>query len=273
QVALGPREVVPGAHEARELLVLVHPGRVRGRAGVAHEQHARVAVRERLGARRLPVDRPLGRKPDVAVHVHEPGQHDALEDLVDLGRTLEGEPVPQDPHAVRLLLVAEHDEPAQLEGHQRKNFSSWLRSMSPEPGSGLGWPSPKALPGAAPPPWARSRAARSSAARFAGLPDLPLRFLGGGAWRPRAFLPMPGIAPMPGTPPPRAICFIIFCAPSKRSRSWLTSEAVVPEPLAMRARREPLMILGFCRSAGVIERTIASMRSTSRSSKFSIASR
>ncbi len=74
-------------------------------------------------------------------------------------------------------------------------------------------------------------------------------------------------------PPPLAIWRIIFCAPAKRSSSWLTSVAVVPEPLAMRARREPLMILGASRSAGVIERTIASIRSTSRSSKFSIASR
>ena len=80
---------------------------------------------------------------------------------------------------------------------------------------------------------------------------------------------------MPGMPMPPllAICFIIFCAPAKRSSSWLTSVVVVPEPRAMRARREPLMIFGARRSAGVMDRTIASMRSTSRSSKFSIASR
>ena len=70
-------------------------------------------------------------------------------------------------------------------------------------------------------------------------------------------------------PPPRAICFIIFCASPKRSRSWLTSEVLTPAPLAMRARREPLICLGWLRSKGVIEKTIASTRSNSFSSKAS----
>jgi hypothetical protein len=47
----------------------------------------------------------------------------------------------------------------------------------------------------------------------------------------------------------------------------LTSETVTPEPLAMRARREPLRILGLRRSAGVIDWMIAATRSISRSSK------
>ena len=38
-----------------------------------------------------------------------------------------------------------------------------------------------------------------------------------------------------------------------------------PEPLAMRARREPLMILGLRRSSGVMDRTMASARSRSLS--------
>ena len=75
---------------------------------------------------------------------------------------------------------------------------------------------------------------------------------------------MPGMPGMPGMPPPRASDFIIFCASLKRSSSWLTSETVTPEPLAMRARREPLICLGWVRSNGVIERTIASTRSNSR---------
>ena len=53
------------------------------------------------------------------------------------------------------------------------------------------------------------------------------------------------------------ICFIIFCASAKRLSSWLTSITVTPEPLAMRARREPLMIFGLVRSPGVIDRMIA----------------
>ena len=53
---------------------------------------------------------------------------------------------------------------------------------------------------------------------------------------------MPGI---PGMPPPLAICIIILRASKNRSTSVLTSETVRPEPLAMRSRREPSMILGF----------------------------
>ena len=41
---------------------------------------------------------------------------------------------------------------------------------------------------------------------------------------------------------------------------------VTPEPLAIRARREPLMIFGLVRSAGVIERMIAVTRSKCLSS-------
>src|SRR5699024_8934444 len=90
---------------------------------------------------------------------------------------------------------------------------------------------------------------RSCWARLAGLPDLPfflrcwdLPFL-----RPPP-APPPGAPGIPGMPPPRAICFIIFCAWPKRSRSWLTSLTCTPEPLAMRARREPLICLGWLRS-------------------------
>ena len=91
----------------------------------------------------------------------------------------------------------------------------------------------------------------------------------------RPLLPLPG---MPGhagrpPPPPRASCFIIFCASVNRSSSPLTSDTVTPEPLAMRSRREPLICLEWVRSNGVIDRTIASMRSNSRSSRLSSWSR
>jgi len=62
---------------------------------------------------------------------------------------------------------------------------------------------------------------------------------------------------MPGIPPP-SIWRICFWPSKKFVTSWDTSPTVVPEPLAMRSRREPLMIFGFCRSPGVIERTMAS---------------
>ena len=45
--------------------------------------------------------------------------------------------------------------------------------------------------------------------------------------------------------------------------SWLTSEVVVPVPLAMRLRREPSMRSGSRRSARVIDRMMASMRAIS----------
>ena len=84
---------------------------------------------------------------------------------------------------------------------------------------------------------------------------------------------MPGIPGMPGAPPPRAIDSIILRASKNRSTSWLTSDTWRPEPAAMRARREPSMIFGLSRSAGVIDWMIAWMRSISRSSKFSSWSR
>ena len=61
--------------------------------------------------------------------------------------------------------------------------------------------------------------------------------------------------------------FIIFCI----SLNWVTQVRArragsVPEPLAMRARREPSMRSGSPRSAAVIERMMASTRPSSRSS-------
>ena len=46
-----------------------------------------------------------------------------------------------------------------------------------------------------------------------------------------------------------------------------------PEPLAIRARREPLMTFGLRRSSGVMDRTMASARSRSLSLTCSICSR
>ncbi len=117
-----------------------------------------------------------------------------------------------------------------------------------------------------------SAAARCSAARLAGLPDFDFLRCCGCCWRPRlpGPDPPPGIPGIPGMPPPRASCFIIFWASPNRSRSELTSEVVTPEPLAMRERRDPLICLGWLRSNGVIERTIASTRSNSFSSNASI---
>ncbi|MEI2811390.1 MAG: hypothetical protein V9F00_14665 [Nocardioides sp.] len=70
-------------------------------------------------------------------------------------------------------------------------------------------------------------------------------------------MPTPGIPGIARHAAAGAICSIILRASKKRSTSWLTSLTVAPEPLAMRARREPSRILGLARSAGVIDWMIA----------------
>src|SRR6266511_2297898 len=62
-----------------------------------------------------------------------------------------------------------------------------------------------------------------------------------------------------------ASCFIILRASSNCLISAFTCCVVVPEPRAMRARREPLRIFGLARSCGVIDWMIASTRFRSRS--------
>lgn len=83
---------------------------------------------------------------------------------------------------------------------------------------------------------------------------------------------MPGMPGMPGRPPPWAMRDIILRASKNRSTSPLTALTSTPEPLAIRARREPLMMVGSWRSAGVIDLMMAAVRSTSRSSMLAICS-
>src|SRR5205814_10633656 len=54
------------------------------------------------------------------------------------------------------------------------------------------------------------------------------------------------------------ICFIILRISANCFTSWFTSDTVVPEPDAIRRRREPLMSAGSARSALVIDEMIAS---------------
>ena len=82
--------------------------------------------------------------------------------------------------------------------------------------------------------------------------------------------PMPGIPGMPGMPPPWAMRDIILRASKKRSMRFFTALTSTPEPRAIRARREPLMMWGSWRSPGVIDLMIAAVRSTSRSSRLLI---
>jgi hypothetical protein len=59
---------------------------------------------------------------------------------------------------------------------------------------------------------------------------------------------------------------IIFFICPNCFTSWFTACTVVPDPMAMRFLREPSISSGRARSAGVIERMIASSRSSSDSS-------
>ena len=63
-----------------------------------------------------------------------------------------------------------------------------------------------------------------------------------------------------------------FCISANCLISRLTSGSVVPEPRAMRRRREALRIPGSRRSRGVIDRMIASTRFSSPRSTASWAS-
>jgi hypothetical protein len=67
---------------------------------------------------------------------------------------------------------------------------------------------------------------------------------------------------------PRDTCFMTLRIWPNCLTSWLTAETFVPEPLAIRSRRDPLISSGRRRSSGVIDRMIAWMRSSSRSSTF-----
>ncbi len=96
----------------------MHPAGVEGRAGVAHEEHAGVAVGDRLGDGGLLVDRPRGTEPDVAVHVDEPRQHPAgeLTGGAALGGAAgEADPALAHPELAHLALVAEEDMAAHVQ--------------------------------------------------------------------------------------------------------------------------------------------------------------
>ncbi len=129
------------------------------------------------------------------------------------------------------------------------------------PGTTPSWP---------PPPRAISAARRGSPLRGA---FLLLPFLLRAFWPAvRRAAPRPGIGGMPGMPPLN-IAFICFWPSKKFVTNWATSPMATPEPLAMRARREPLMIFGLRRSSGVMDRTMASARSRSLSLTCSSSSR
>src|SRR5205085_2826031 len=88
---------------------------------------------------------------------------------------------------------------------------------------------------------------------------------------PRPGPPMSGSCDISSLAPrsplgPLPSIFIIFWTSLNCFSSWLTSVVVIPLPLAIRRRREPLMICGSRRSSGVMERMMASILAISESS-------
>ena len=84
--------------------------------------------------------------------------------------------------------------------------------------------------------------------------------------------PLPASAGRDRASCPSCRPFIILRISPNCLTSWLTCWTVVPEPLAIRSRREPLISSGRRRSSAVIERMIASTRSSSFSSTCSFDS-
>jgi len=115
EVALGSREVMTRADEIGQVRAPVDPARVRGRARVADEQGAGVAVGDRLRLRGFDVDGARRPEPHMAVHVHEPGQHPALEhDVRGSRRPLERQQPADRPALAGLAFVVEDDDAAQV---------------------------------------------------------------------------------------------------------------------------------------------------------------
>ena len=77
-VAAGAGDVAAAADQPGQVVAVLHPAGVGGRAAVAQEQRAGVAVGERLLLGGLLVDGAVGVEPDVAVGVDQPGDDPAL---------------------------------------------------------------------------------------------------------------------------------------------------------------------------------------------------
>ena len=214
------------------------------RPGISHRSVPTVsASAHRLGADQ-PVDHP--QVPVLAV-----GQHHAAEVQPDRPELVEGRSEPRQ----RLLAEAAAQLRRQLELGHRLLHAPPRRSRRRR----------RRRPG--------RRPARSGPAHCAwpGCPRRRGRPSSSAAWRPASGVAgIPGIAGMPPGILPPASELIILRASKNRLTRPLTSLTSTPAPRAIRARREPSMILGLSRSAGVIEWMIASIRSTSFSSMLLI---
>src|SRR5205814_3814207 len=195
-----------------------------------------------------PADRSAARAdPDVAVRVDQPGQHEAAGgDRLGTRDGAEADPVADQPQVADLVVGQQYA--ADVQGHY---FSSRFGGLEK---SNLGSLNPGGSPAFGSKPggsWGIPAGGRPGTRGRPPPPPLPLRLFFGDLVALRR----------PASPIMPPICFIIFCASTKRLSSWLTSVTVTPEPFAMRTRRDPLMIFGLVRSPGVMDRMIAVIRS------------
>ena len=87
-VALGRCDVAPAADQPRQVVAVVDPPGVGGRAGVADEQGSPITVVDGLLLGGLVVRGAEVVEPEVAVRVHETGDDPALGDRVGAGLRL-----------------------------------------------------------------------------------------------------------------------------------------------------------------------------------------
>ena len=89
-VAAGAGEVPAAADQPRQVVAVVHPAGVGGRAAVAQQQRAGVAVGDRLLLGGRVVDGAVGVEADVAVGVDQPGHDPALGRRLGTGAAARG---------------------------------------------------------------------------------------------------------------------------------------------------------------------------------------
>ena len=115
-VALGPGDVPARPDQPREVLAVVDPRRVGGRAAVADEQGAAVPVGDRLPLGLLVADRPVVVEAQMAVRVHQPRDDPSLRHGLGTCLPLVGDPPV---HDVQLagLAVGQDRTPEPLRSH------------------------------------------------------------------------------------------------------------------------------------------------------------
>jgi hypothetical protein len=115
-VALRAGKVPAAADQPGQVVALVHPPGVRGRAAVAQQQHTGVAVGDRLLLGLRVVDGAVVLQAEVVVGVDQPGHDPALGHRLRASLSLEGDATVHDVH-VPGLGVGEHHAPESHRWH------------------------------------------------------------------------------------------------------------------------------------------------------------